>query len=456
VEDFELYIDGEKKPIVEFHGKQRSIRGTREGRQFALSFDVTGYGNPLADAVSHFVHHTLTPSDQLLVRSPIHIYKLNPTADKEEIIKYIDANLEKDILQYKNNKTTAVNTLTRLIKNLETKIDKKKVGIRSILLFINQYSSEWKNFYALALTANLENYSELASRMSSEDQNAEKWLIHFQENDREMTPIPEQYQKISAKIKKYVSANAKNFGDDAALITETLDKIEKSMHFPGELPIKEMLNDLLGTNLNCTVFFLNSRNGGKEHGYEKTLQDICQATGGISIYTENPAEGLDAMNKHVDFYYELIFKFDGDPADKNIQVTLPGFSGTGNVHLYYKKKFKKEEFRWLMDYLADKEKEIAISGYSLENYRLNFTVSGFELSRSGEQPGQGIIKVTVHLINDKQETVYETGKTLKAAGTSVSISLDLPDRYKGYFKLSITAGDIISGKSFELKEYVKL
>ncbi|NIM17183.1 MAG: hypothetical protein GTO45_34685, partial [Candidatus Aminicenantes bacterium] len=236
------------------------------------------------------------------------------------------------------------------------------------------------------------------------------------------------------------------------------DKIEKSMRFSESFPGEELLNVLLGVNLNCNVVFFN-RQHNTLPGYKEILQDISRKTGGISIDTGNLVNGLEVIKKHTDFYYELIFKFDGNPVDKNILVTTRShlLNETAKMHLYYKKKFKKDEFKYLMDWLTQAEKEISITGYSLENHRLSFIISGFKRSRANtQQPGPGHIRVDIRLINDQQETVYETGNTLKAADDSVSISLDLPSKYNGYFKLSITAGDLISGKNFELKKYIKL
>jgi hypothetical protein len=457
-DDFELYINGEKRSIVEFYSKNRSMQSTPQGRHFALSFDVTDYSQSLSDTISHFIHHILTPSDHLLVRSPVHIYKLNTTAGKKEIINYIETNLKKDILQYKDSKTAAIDNLHILIRSLEKKLDSKKIGIRSILLFISHYSNQWNNFYTYFLAGNLEKYSEIASRMSMEDRKAEKWLIHFQENIRDITSILGQYQKISTKLKKYVSSKQNSVGDQAVLITDSLDKIEKSMHFSESSFGEELLNVLLGVNLNCNVVFFN-RQHNTLPGYKQILRDISRKTGGISPDTENLVKGMQEIKKHTDFYYELIFKFDGNVEDKNIRVTAraPLLNETTKTHLYYKRRFKKDEFKYLLDWLTQAEKEISITGYSLENHRLSFIISGFKQNRANpQQPGPGHIRVDIRLINDQQETVYETGNTLKAADDSVSISLDLSSKFHGYFKLSITASDLISEKKFELKKYIKL
>ncbi|UCH97002.1 MAG: hypothetical protein JSV88_09165, partial [Candidatus Aminicenantes bacterium] len=201
--DFELRINGEKKPIVDFFMKKRSIGdiSSGRGRQFVLSFDAVDYAKPLADTVSHFVHRVLTPSDQLLVRSPLHTYRINTESGKAEILQFIKTKLEEDILQRKKDKAASFDNLDKLIENLEKKLDAKKAGIRSVLFFINHYTNEWRKFDKAFLLSNLEQYLETASLLA--EKSGEKWLIHFQERD--LVPMLARYQKISEKIKKHVS-----------------------------------------------------------------------------------------------------------------------------------------------------------------------------------------------------------------------------------------------------------
>ena len=137
--DFELLINGQKKPLQDFFPKKRSITAISKERQMVLSFDAMEYGKPLVEMVSHFVHHILTPADQLLVRSPTNTYQINTESGKEEIMLYIKTILEKDMKQWKENKTTSLSILTQLLESLEKKLDAKKAGIRSVLLFINHF-----------------------------------------------------------------------------------------------------------------------------------------------------------------------------------------------------------------------------------------------------------------------------------------------------------------------------
>ena len=454
--DFELLINGEKKSLVNFFRKKRSIESIPGERQFVLSFDAVDYGQSLADTVSHFVHHILTPTDQLLVRSPINTYRINTESGKEEMIQYIKTILDRDMNRWKEKKTAALNNLNQLIENLEKKLDTKKGGLRSVLFFINHYANEWRKFDKGFLLANLEQYSEITSLLAQK--NGEKWLIHFQERD--LVPMLTRYQQIAGRIKKFLSSLPKAYQDKVPLIRNSLDKIEQSILFSEDFPMEELLNILLGVNINYNVIFFSTQDrktdGGNSvsPGYEKILKDISRITGGISIISTqtNLIKHLEAITQHVDFYYELVFTFTGEPGDKNIEISAAAGSSA-----YYKKKFRKEELKWLMDWVKE---EIGISGFALAGRQLSFTLSGFKMNPIKDANGQpvptGIIKVEIRLIDNKSTTVYETGNTLRTKDKSFHVSIELPSQFKGYFKLSITAIDMVANQSCQLNEYVKI
>jgi hypothetical protein len=52
--------------------------------------------------------------------------------------------------------------------------------------------------------------------------------------------------------------------------------------------------------------------------------------------------------------------------------------------------------------------------------------------------------------------VYTTQNTLKADRGTVDVALSLPAKHRGYFQLRIEAADLLSRKTVEVKEYVKL
>jgi len=454
--DFEIRINGEKTPLVDFFKKKRSIAGISGERQFVLAFDAVDYGKPLADTVSHFVRHILTPADQLLIRSPLHSYRIDTESGKEEVLQYIKTILEKDMNQWKESKAASLDNLNKLIENLEKKLAAKKGGLRSVMFFINHYANEWRKFDKGFLLANLEQYADITSLLAQKT--GEKWLIHFQERD--LLPMLARYQKIAARIKKFLTSIPKEYEDKVPLIRNSLDKIEQSMLFSEDFPMAELLDMLLGVNINYNVIFFSTQeqkvDGGDtvSPGYERILKDISRAAGGISVVSTGPdlVKHLEAIIQHEDFYYELVFTLAGEPEDKKIEINV-----TPASTVFYKKKFRKEELKWLKEWVIE---VIGLSGFTLAGHQVSFTISGFKMNpvkNAGVQTvPTGMIKVEIRLIDDKSTTVYETGNTLETDDKSFNVSINLPTRFSGYFKLSITAIDLVANQSCELNEYVKI
>ena len=68
----------------------------------------------------------------------------------------------------------------------------------------------------------------------------------------------------------------------------------------------------------------------------------------------------------------------------------------------------------------------------------------------------GVMRVKIELIDSNHQTVYQTANTLKSVNKSVTVSINLPARHRGYFQLHIQADDLLSQKSHEIYEYIKL
>jgi hypothetical protein len=468
-DDFRLQINGEQRPVEELTARSRSLGNPGAGRSIALSFDLSGNAKPLIDAVVQFVKQTAAANDHLLVRTPVDLYKLeNLSADKEQMLRHIRTILENDLLQQQRNKQAAVAKLMKLIDTVEKKLDQKQIGIRSALLFANHFHEGWRHFYNEFLLANLVYFSRVATRFAAAK--GEKYLVHFQERD--LLPMSVRFHTIHARLNAYAESLPENNQKAAALLKETLAKIERSMFFARDFPMDELLNGLMGVNVGCYMVFLDTgpnREPGptavkaessnkpeaSSPGYESILKTIAAHTGGITVYAPIDstaiANALEQVSSHTDRFYELIFKFNGKAENKRFQVLIPGIEAT----IYHKRLFQKEEFDWLMKYTnVDR---LTVSGFKLESYKLTFTISGYQPAPgSAGSPGIGKLKVDIRLIDSTGTAVYQTGKTLKAGGDAVTISIDLPDRYVGYFKLNIDVRDLATNSTSQLNKYVKL
>lgn len=447
--DFFLNINGQSRNIADFTALERSITTTPptpgQGRTIALSFDVSnqysGVSGGLIDGVTGFISQHLTTNDTLLLRTPLDVYSFKGKKGKDRIIAHVQTILKNDLLQQKREKQAAIDRLNKLIRDTEQKLDRKKMGIRSAMLFANHFFEEWRQFYKRFLMANLEHFSGMTERTAGFK--GDKWLIHFQE--RTTLPMWVNFQRIKKKLNGFAARMLKK-SSGGRILKETLEKIDRSMSFRGDFPMDELMNSLLGVNLGCNMVFLSGSEGqagetGFSPDYETILSLIARRTGGTAViaYENQLDQALEKVAAHKDYYYRLVFAFNGKAADKNLKI---GVNRPG-ARAFYKKTFKAAEFQWLMKHLGNTE--FKMDNYSLKGHTLGFTVYG-----------SGVMEVEVRLIDSNGAAIYRTAKTLNSTGPSTAISLQLPQEHRGYFKLSVTVKDKRTQKTTGMNQYVKL
>ncbi len=452
-EHITLFVNNQPRAITGFIAKKESMGAMvnpATERFIALSFETGSFDVSFIEGVTAFIRLHITPHDHLVIRTPLDIYTINTTPDTTQMIENIRTILENDLHQQQRDKMEALQQLNLLLQGITLRLGKKHVGIRAATLFAAHFLEGWRHYYQTYLLANLESFATFTARFAAGK--GEKYAIHFQERD--ILPLMKSFQNIASQLQTYALSLAKKSPQESKVLTDTLDKIARSMLFSGEFPMDELLDALLGVNIHCHVIFLeNLTNQGETDlsssvsaGYEKILAYIAQQTGGITTYAGEKTGLTDALKRvtdHTDYYYEIIYAFDGQEEDQNILVSVsPGLSG---AVLYYKKRFRKEEFTWLRT--RPDTQELVISGVTLAGHQLTFRATGYK---------KGALDVSVGLLDSTATVVYETHKTLHAEETSLTISLILPSQFQGYYKLTITAQDKVGNQKGTASQYVRL
>ena len=461
--DFSLKINDQTRQIMGIIGKRRSLAQGDEQRNFVLAFNLTEYGQQVIDGITYFVKNILKKTDQLIVLTPLKMYRINLANKEIKIIDDIKEIVKKDSLEYKKNKVSSRENLLREIRKVNkggsitsgsgsagaSTID---LTTQIIMQFLNNYNREWSNFKTKFLFPDMRLLSSIAQMMAK--QSGEKWFINFQQ--REIMPALGEFKKASNSIKTYLSSvSSSEEQSTAASIGSGLQTVEKSMLISENFPKQIILNLLLGANISYnTILFRNLRQDisnpdAQSPDYEGILRDISKQTGGVALDTTTLSKGLATIIKNNDFYYNLIFAFNNQLEDKNIKIKV----SAQDAKIYYKDKFYQSEIKNLMDYL--KESRINISDFSIRGNKIKFTISDFKIDKVENQKA-GVMKVRIELIDDSHNTIYKTANTLKCVKKSITISINLPPKHKGYFQLHIKANDLLSQKSREIYEYVKL
>lgn len=459
--DFSFYINEQRKEIIDLLGTKRTLSKADEPRNFVLAFNLTEYGQQISEGISYFVEHVLDKNDSLIILTPLKMYRIAVSDKKVKIVEDIEKIVKKDSLNFKKNKISSRDNLLREIRKVNrggSITSGGKAGnttdltTTTIMQFLNDYNREWGNFKTKFLFPDLRQYSSLAMLLAK--QSGEKWFINFQQ--REIMPALGEFKKAADSIRGYLSSVTSTEDQAAASsISSGLQTLEKAMLVSENFPRQILANLLMGANFSYNVILFRSLRqdisnpDAQSPDYEGILRDFSEQTGGKDLDTTDLKEGIGAIMKNTDFYYDLIFKFEGTVEDKNIRVeaAVPG------AKIFYKDKFYKSEIQNLIDYL--KEPKINISGFSIKGNQIRFTIGEFKIDKVENQQA-GLMAVKIELKNDKHDTVFKTSKTLKSIKKSITISLPLPATHKGYFQLHIQARDLLSQKSHDLNKYIKL
>lgn len=451
--DFNLTVNGEFQEIGECFKKKRDLGQAREGAVFCLAFNLTDYSESIAQGIAYFADQILIPGDRLFVWSPVKkIYRINLEGDKQRMIGDIEKIVKGDSLIYKQYLDNMKQNLASLISTL----DRGGLDATSIKYFVNNYQREFINFKQRFLIPDLTGYSGLLGLMNQFP--GEKWLINFQE--REIIPTIKKYRVIRDRIRDFLSSmTAGEEGSWVSSISSGLNTIDKSMLLSDSFPIEELQNLFLGINLDYNVvFFQSMRKAAQEDvyefspDYENILRHIALSTGGVTVNTTDMVDGLKTIAANHDTYYELVFKFDDEQEDKAIKVgtALP------KVQVFHKTKFNTDEIKAIVEVAS--QPTVTVADVSLTGHALGFSVSGHKLQavqKSG-QLGSGAVKIDIKLVNERNIVEFQTGKTIATDKPEFTIKLNLPGKFSGYYKLSISAEDLVSGRFFESSTYVKI
>jgi len=454
-EDFTLKINGKVRTVEELLTGERSINDISERRNFILQFNLTDYGKNITKGIEFFINEVLRLKDNLIIWSPVKVYRIRTDKLKKNIISDIEKIVKEDSFKYKRIKELAREQLFSIIQKFLDFIPNAKDSnpfSSNTFKFLNFYSSEWLNFKSKFLIPDIGKYYGVFALLSQKYP-GEKYFINFQQ--REVIPSLKKYDLAKRYIYDYISrwvgtSESSSFSS----ISSKINRIDKSMLLSDNFDTEQLVSPFKGANISYNLILFNSfRQSGIEADsvspdLDGILRDISRSTGGVSIKTNDFEKGIDSILKKSDNYYFIIYKFNGKKGEKKIEIDI----GDKKAELFYKKKFHPEEIDLLIKLAL--EPKINISEVKVSGRDLSFSISGFK--KSGEEKKTGIIKVKIKIVDKDLKTVMDKDNTLRAEKDPIKISLKIIPDIKGFFKLEITAKDMNANKTTIFSKYIEL
>ncbi|UCH97592.1 MAG: hypothetical protein JSV88_12295, partial [Candidatus Aminicenantes bacterium] len=421
-----------------------------------LSFHMTDYGNQVQETISYFITEILNTADALILVTPLKIYRLNVSANKEKMITDIDKLLKNDCHEFKKklnaskkNLEIQMNRMMQLFRG-EIRDPGLATSYKIIGTFLSSFPQGFLNFRNLFLYPDMKNYQKVLGFLGTRE--GEGWWIHFQQGDS--FGIFARAQMVTKEIDDYFNHN------DLARqsFQNNLRQLEKMFQLADSFPGPGILNTFTNGSIRYnTILWMHHKQRGSGAGPEiighlgTILNRISKETGGKTVHTTDPEQGMKEIRNHRDCYYQLTCNFDGNIEEKKVNVTTA--ANIKELKLFYKDHFTGEEIGSLVRYLS--KERVQIIDFSLNKNTLKFAIKSITLNKNkGES--FGLVKVRIELLGSGEAIVYRTENTLRSSKQRITVSLPLPGQHKGTFKLVITACDLMANQLASFKREVIL
>lgn len=458
-ETIKLVINGTERNIIEINPKQKSIGILPElGRYFILSFQSSVFNNEIKKRVSFLVTEILNNRDTLIIISPLKIYQLNVSPNKENLIHKINDILIQDYYMYNQKKISDETNLHNKIKKLKWTYSNPAIyqsPFRETINFLSTYPQEFFRFSEKYLKPSIENFQQVNKILNLKE--GERWWIHFL--DYRFYDLLIQTINIGKDISQYVYSRIWQQQALQKTITGKLAHFEKSLLMVKKFPAKKIVDTLLKGNINFNVFFSSWMNDTSSNASNLILIDIkkffntlSRLSGGISINSKETIPDMEKIKNHKDHYFDLVYYFNGKIEPKSLRMILKPNQGT---QISYPKEIDKDEIENLIRYQS--LQKISIKDFKIFQHRIQFNVESFKLNYSQNKKDQfGLLKIIVHLLNLEKESIFNNTKTMRAVKPKLGISFSLPGRFKGNFLINITLIDIIGNSKTTLSRPIQL
>jgi hypothetical protein len=469
--DIKLLINGIPRQVTHLNKQQRSLSLDPDlGRHIILSFHNIKYTKPIENAISYFFTEILNPKDFLVLLSPVKAYRIPVTRNKEKMIMDVMNFLDKDCAVHEKNRISAEKKLEAELQRLNTitsnqpndffaeepenseqvlaqatNLATNYKAIYRVLLNFPQNFTRFKNQYLLP-----DIVKHLKIKNLLKKKHGEKWWVHFQH--REDIQIIHKARSAGRKLNAYITTH--ETGTLARTMHKSLADLEKQLLIAESISNAEILDTLLGNNICYNIVYWGSIKTNESNtsfketsDLEAALRRIAESSGGKTTVVTDPEKGIMEITQHSDYYFDLVFDFNGKIEEKNIQISAEN----RNFKFSHKQKFSKEEVdEWTRTLTEEKVK---IRDFSLLKNTLHFGIESFTQNQENQF---GMLKVRISLFDLKNTNVYKSENTLRASKDRIVISVPLPPEYQGEFRLCIEVFDLLANTSASSEHLIEI
>lgn len=462
-DDFKLFVNGIQHEILSLAGREKSIgRQPNLKRYFILSFHINEYSEQIEKGLAFFISDILSPADILLILSPVRIYELNASVNKEQMIREITGKLQDDYYLYNKRRLTEEKKLSDSIRELKRTLKSTHVfpdPYMSTVDFLNYFPGEYAKYANSFLLPAAGKFGQVVKLLDEKGGQGERWWLHFQ--DRDINTLRPQVADIIDEINTFISLRQQFAGGGRSRALKLqFTQLKKKILFAGSFPVDRILDTLIGGNICYNIVFLTGIKkidayavDTKAADTKKVLEEISLRSGGTVIKAAKFEQGVVEIKDHVDRYYDLLFSSAGETGAAKVKVMLAEKKKGKGVILVHKDTLQKEVQQALTGNLTTAD--VKITGFSQEEHIIKFSLRSYKLNKKNRQIF-GLLAVGIEVLDSQGLKVFKSEKTLRASKEELDISLTLPQKIKGECTLYITVSDLIANRTVSFERSITL
>jgi hypothetical protein len=454
-EDFTLFINDSQRELNHLEIKTRRIDKTSDlARHFVLSFHMADFNREIMEGAGYFIDNILDRSDSLTVLTPLKSYQMKMNSGKAAIFDAIEKLLKKDCNDYKLKREFLIQQLEKELFQVQKLTWDDAVFLNASAIITNFFNFSQQIIIDLKdhFLSPYREYHRVVKELSPKG-DGETWWVHFQH--RVFEPYP---AKLKGIINRWIMLQ--NTGRVRISGSQNFKQLAKKMPISPEFPIAVLLDSLLKKNICFNVICwgnidYESANplDNPQPEIEKILEIITNSSGGKTITTAFPKQGLMQLQQHSAQFYELVFTYNGKIEPKKIHLVPANQQQTGTSQPSYPRQLETDEIQSLVGKLS--REKVKILNFEVKGSRVDFEVTAFHRN---EPDIVGLLKVRAELYNDGEENqpVFNAVNTLYAKKEIIHISIPLPKAHTGQFKLRVSVCDLIANQLDVVKRRVNL
>ena len=444
-EDFTLFINDSQRELNHLEIKTRRIDKTSDlARHFVLSFHMADFNREIMEGAGYFIDNILDRSDSLTVLTPLKSYQMKMNSGKAAVFDAIEKLLKKDCNDYKLKREFLIQQLEKELFQVQKLTWDDAVFLNASAIITNFFNFSQQIIKDLKdhFLSPYREYHRVVKELSPKG-DGETWWVHFQH--RVFEPYP---AKLKGIINRWITIQST--GRVRISGSQNFKQLAKKMPIAPEFPTAVLLESLLKKNICFNVICwgnIDYENANPLDNprpeIENILATITDSSGGKTITTTFPGQGLKELQQHAAQFYELVFTYNGKIEPKKIHLVPANQQQTGTGQLSYPRQLEKDEIQSLVGKLS--REKVKILDFEVKGNRVGFGVTGFHRNEPGIV---GLLKVRAELYNVEEESqpVFSAVNTLHAKKETIHISIPLPKAHTGPFRLRISVCDLIANQ----------